>query len=122
MFRTRGIFRTSEIIIFAKPNERRYLKTLKKLLIKPKLWSVFDTKTLSVDRDNLSTDMFCSICSIMYEKHAILISAKKKDYKSILKTEAGVRRCSVRMVFLKNSQNSQESTSVRVSFLIKLQA
>ena len=32
------------------------------------------------------------------------------------------RRCSVKKVSLKNSQNSQESTCARVSFLIKLQA
>ena len=32
------------------------------------------------------------------------------------------RRCSVKKVFLKISQNSQENTCARVSFLIKLQA
>ena len=32
------------------------------------------------------------------------------------------RRCSVEKVFLEISQNSQENTSARVSFLIKLQA
>ena len=37
-------------------------------------------------------------------------------------TEAVVRRCSVKVVFLKISQNSQENTCARVSFLIKLQA
>ena len=31
-------------------------------------------------------------------------------------------RCSVKMVFLDSSQNSQEYTCARVSFLIKLQA
>ena len=36
--------------------------------------------------------------------------------------EAVVRRCSVRKVFLEISQNSQENTCARVSFLIKLQA
>ena len=34
--------------------------------------------------------------------------------------EGNVQRCSVKKVFLKNSQNSQENTCVRVSFLIKL--
>ena len=38
------------------------------------------------------------------------------------KSEAVVRRCSVREVFLEISQNSQENTCVRVSFLIKLQS
>ena len=37
-------------------------------------------------------------------------------------SEAAVRRCSVEKVFLEISQNSQEDTCVRVSFLIKLQA
>ena len=37
-------------------------------------------------------------------------------------SEAVVRRCSVKKVFLKISQNSQENTCARVSFLIKLQA
>ena len=37
-------------------------------------------------------------------------------------TEAVVRRCSVKKVLLEMSQNSQENTCARVSFLIKLQA
>ena len=40
----------------------------------------------------------------------------------ILYTEAVTRMCSVKKVFLKMSQNSQENTCVRISFLIKLQA
>ena len=35
--------------------------------------------------------------------------------------EAVARRCSVKNVFLKISQNSQEKTCAKVSFLIKLQ-
>ena len=42
--------------------------------------------------------------------------------REIQKTEAVVRRCSVTKVFLEISQNSQENTCSRVSFLIKLQA
>ena len=38
-----------------------------------------------------------------------------------LMPEAVVRRCSVENVFLEISQNLQENTSARVSFLIKLQ-
>ena len=34
---------------------------------------------------------------------------------------AVVQRCSVKKLFLEISQNSQENTSTRVSFLIKLQ-
>ena len=37
-------------------------------------------------------------------------------------TEAVVWRCSVEKVFLEISQNLQENTCARVSFLIKLQA
>ena len=37
-------------------------------------------------------------------------------------TEAVFRRCSVKKVFLEISQNAQENTCARVSFLIKLQA
>ena len=40
----------------------------------------------------------------------------------MLYAEAVVRRCSVNKVFLEISQNSQENTCARVSFLIKLQA
>ena len=36
--------------------------------------------------------------------------------------EAVVQRCSVKKVFLEISQNSQEKTCARVSFLVKLQA
>ena len=35
--------------------------------------------------------------------------------------EAIVGRCSVKKMFLENSQNSEENTCARVSFLIKLQ-
>ena len=37
-------------------------------------------------------------------------------------TEAVAQKCSVKKVFLKILQNSQENTCARVSFLIKLQA
>ena len=37
------------------------------------------------------------------------------------RTEAVARRCSVKKVFLENSQNSQEHTCARASFLIKFQ-
>ena len=40
---------------------------------------------------------------------------------SVTVSEAAVRRCSVRQVFLKILQNLLENTCVRVSFLIKLQ-
>ena len=37
-------------------------------------------------------------------------------------TEAVAQRCSVNKMFLEISQNSQENTCARLSFLIKLQA
>ena len=40
----------------------------------------------------------------------------------IYSSEAVTQRCSVKKVFLEISQNSQENTCARVSFLIKLQA
>ena len=39
-----------------------------------------------------------------------------------LYTEAVAQRCSVKKVFLKNFQNSQENICARVSFLLKLKA
>ena len=39
-----------------------------------------------------------------------------------LRIEAVIQRCSVKKVFLKISQNSQENTCARASFLIKLLA
>ena len=38
----------------------------------------------------------------------------------ILHSEAVVQKCSVKKVFLEISQNSQENTCVRVTFLIKV--
>ena len=46
---------------------------------------------------------------------------KKASYPIFVFTEAVVWRCSVKKVFLGISQNSQENTCARVSFLIKLQ-
>ena len=47
----------------------------------------------------------------------------KPAYKSnTRKIISVIQRCSVKKVFLEISQNSQENTCARVSFLIKLQA
>ena len=46
-------------------------------------------------------------------------SAKIQNTTVLSMTEAVVRRCSVKEVFLEISQNSQENTCVRVLFLIK---
>ena len=53
---------------------------------------------------------------------AIILDKKKSNLTNTLLTEAVVRRCSVKKVFLEMSQNSQKNTCARVSFLIKLLA
>ena len=60
----------------------------------------------------------CQLHSKIYKmKTDSLANLCKRPY-----PEAVVRRCSVKKVFLKISQNSQENTCAKVSFLIKLQA
>ena len=50
-----------------------------------------------------------------------LIAKESLDgYPAFLKTEAAIRSVLQRKVFLEMSQNSQENTCVRASFLIKL--
>ena len=46
----------------------------------------------------------------------------KETLPRLLGSEAVAGRCSVKRVFLEISQNSEENTCVRISFLIKLQA
>ena len=50
------------------------------------------------------------------------MSAKSNTKGGKANIEAVAQRCSVKEVFLKISQNSQENTCARVYFLIKLQA
>ena len=52
------------------------------------------------------------------DRYSLLVSARKR----VNNLEAVVRSCSVKKVFLEISQNSQENTCARVSFLIKLQS
>ena len=65
-----------------------------------------------------------AICVTIYFNQYSELSTKvlhtppKKDNKFVV-LQAVARRCSVKKVFLKISQNSQENTCVRVSFLIK---
>ena len=53
-------------------------------------------------------------------KKDILVFQRYSEKNSSI--EAVTRRCSVKKVFLEISQNSQDNTYVRASFLIKLQA
>ena len=58
-----------------------------------------------------------------YEKIGLTAQISKKRFTSISpKSEAATRGALWKKVFLKCSQNSQENTCARVSFLIKLQA
>ena len=50
------------------------------------------------------------------------VSSTIRYPKSFLNIEAVAQRCPVKKVFLEISQNSQENTCARVSFLIKLEA
>ena len=61
-----------------------------------------------------------SILSSIINSSWNTIVSHKTGYLS--KSEVVARRCSVKKVFLEISQNSQESTCARVSFLTKLQA
>ena len=71
-------------------------KTLKKLVFSVK---IYQTKHIT-----------------LFEKYTTNCTTK------LLVTEAVTRKCSVKKVFLENSQNSQKNTCARVFFLIKLQA
>ena len=48
--------------------------------------------------------------------------SSKQDDRHLELLEAVVQRCSVKKVLLEISQNSQQNTCTRVSFLIKLRA
>ena len=50
------------------------------------------------------------------------VHVNKSQIRSFLTKEAVARRCSVKMLLVEISQNSQENTCATVSFLIKLQA
>ena len=65
------------------------------------------------EETNFMMDSFISVGPV-YKLAGIVLTGQK--------TEAVVWRCSVEKMFLEISQNSQENTCARVSFLIKLQA
>ena len=70
---------------------------------------------------------FCKILKVFAHFSNILLSQfilgiLIVNYWSTPFLEVVVQRCSVKKVFLEISQNSQENTCARVSFLIKLQA
>ena len=58
----------------------------------------------------------------METKNFKMINFRQQTISSAVSREAVAQRCSVKKVFLEISQNSQENTCARVSFLIKLYA
>ena len=79
----------------------RYIFVLKSNLEKPEPHNQDNIETIMNDRNDIG-------------KEVLLV---RQVY-----SEAVVQRCSVKKVFLEISQNSQENTCARASFLIKLQA
>ena len=58
--------------------------------------------------------------SVFIFRSKMIVHTAQKDQIKYL-TETVIQRCSVKKVFLEISQNPQENTYARVSFLIKLQ-
>ena len=71
-------------------------------------------------KSNLFAYIFVVNCQFFPNNSVSLCPLKLKI--DMLHQEAVFRRCSVNKVFLEISQNSQENSCIRVSFLIKLQA
>ena len=63
-----------------------------------------------------------TILQITWKRLLLCICVPHISQKTAAFLEAVVRRCSIKQVFFKISQNSKESTCSRVSFLIELQA
>ena len=58
----------------------------------------------------------------MYQLHLIFLLNRRATENTCHLTEAATEGIVLKTAFLKVSQNSQENTCVKVSFLIKLQA
>ena len=74
---------------------------------------------LQIYQKLLSLATFLRVHSILKE---VSYLSWQNTYPNLKTTEAVFWRCSVEKVFIEVSQNSQENTCARVSFLIKLQA
>ena len=77
---------------------------------------IWDSSPISWVKFLLEIYKFCEMCSLNGSVFRILSTIYHGTFR---KTH---RRCSVKKDILKISQNSQENTCARVSFLIKLQA
>ena len=79
----------------------------------PQCWGAVDGSHVNIKKPKTNAND-CMKCKGHYSFN--VQAAADSQY-----LEAVAQRCSVKKVFLKNSQNSQENTCARVSFLIKLQ-
>ena len=70
---------------------------------------------------NLSERYVLNAIEVSLEKNLLKTTLTREGDLCYLVSEAVVQRCSVKKVHLKISQNSQENTCTRVSFLRKLQ-
>ena len=89
--------------------------------LKTLLWSVFKIRWVNLEK------IFTRNTLINLKSNYIHFNVNRRSLRWITKIlflnkEAVIQRCSVRKLFLETSQNSQENTCARVSFLIKLQA
>ena len=66
-----------------------------------------------------SQDKLCMGFQNFLEQLLFRFKDRKRTIRTIPNSEAVIRRCSVKIVFLEISQNSQENACARASFLIK---
>ena len=93
-----------------------------------KSWEKKTKKSFSlnmVEEELVLQDGFCykapeAITAYKKKKLIFQLTAIEKRMENFQTQEAVTRRCSVKKMFLEISQNSQENTCARVSFLIKL--
>ena len=93
-------------------------------------WNVNATLNNAISLKIFETRLFskCGSSEIIWRCKGLLfvpfphyfIIHKNKYFRGFIVKEAVVQRCSVKKVFLEISQNSQENTCARVSFLINL--
>ena len=96
----------------------RYLFSKNKSIVDFRLGSTFASGIAQILRiDNIILADFKNYAVKLDSKSALTTKFNQRHWMS----EAVVQRCSVKKMFLKISQNSQDNTRVAVSFLIKLQ-
>ena len=92
-----------------------YSKFKKHLIVKVNAYTIFT-------RDKITNLKFSfSVPAVNATFFIIIVSFLGLSSLVLLLTEAVVRRCSLKKMFLEISQKPQENTCARASFLIKLQ-